>query len=86
VAGVEVQTEKVWAFTNDYQLPRAVFINKLDRERSSFDRALASVQSNFGRTAIPAPAGETLRIKDIDDARVIVIVASDIENDAPIVE
>ncbi len=38
-----------------------------------------------GRTALPAPAGETLRIKDIDDARVIVIVASDTENDVPIV-
>jgi len=38
-----------------------------------------------GRTAIPAPAGETLRIKDLDDAKVIVIVASDTENDVPIV-
>src|SRR6202162_2647507 len=38
-----------------------------------------------GRTAIPAPAGETLRIKDIDDAKVIVIVASDTEKDVPIV-
>jgi NADH-quinone oxidoreductase subunit G len=38
-----------------------------------------------GRTAIPAPAGETLRIKEIDDARVIVVVASDIENDVPVV-
>jgi NADH-quinone oxidoreductase subunit G len=38
-----------------------------------------------GRTALPAPAGETLRIKEIDDAKVIVIVASDLEDDAPIV-
>ena len=38
-----------------------------------------------GRTAIPAPAGPTLRIKEIDDARVIVVVASDLEDDAPIV-
>src|ERR1700693_1620687 len=38
-----------------------------------------------GRTAIPAPAGQTLRIKEIDDARVVVIVASDTENDVPIV-
>src|SRR6202165_1286946 len=38
-----------------------------------------------GRTAIPAPAGQTVRIKDIDDAKVIVIVASDTENDVPIV-
>ncbi len=38
-----------------------------------------------GRTALPAPAGETLRIKELDDARVIVVVASDTENDVPIV-
>ena len=40
------------------------------------------------RTALPAPnakAPAQLRIKDIDDARVIVIVASDTENDVPIV-
>ena len=35
VAGVEVQTEKVWNFSSDYNLPRAFVINKLDRERSS---------------------------------------------------
>src|SRR5258708_4329036 len=39
-----------------------------------------------GRTAIPAPAGPTMRIKEIDDARVIVVVASDIEHDVPIVD
>src|SRR6476661_1381577 len=39
-----------------------------------------------GRTALPAPSGDQLMIKEIDDARVIVIVASDIENDAPIVD
>jgi NADH-quinone oxidoreductase subunit G len=38
-----------------------------------------------GRTAIPAPAGEAISIKEIDDARVIVVVASDTENDVPIV-
>ena len=53
VAGVEVQTEKVWSFANDYKMPRALIINKLDRERSSFDRALESIQTFFGRTAIP---------------------------------
>ena len=53
VAGVEVQTEKVWRFAEEFKLPRAIVINKLDRERSSFERALESVQSFFGRTAIP---------------------------------
>ncbi len=53
VAGVEVQTEKVWQFAADYKLPRAFVINKLDRERSDFERALESVQQTFGRAAIP---------------------------------
>jgi elongation factor G len=53
VAGVEVQTEKVWGFCNQFQLPRAVVVNKLDRERASFERALESVQANFGRSAVP---------------------------------
>ncbi len=38
-----------------------------------------------GRTALPEPPADTLRIKDIDDARVIIIAASDTENDVPIV-
>src|SRR5713226_9184806 len=69
VPGVEVQTEKVWAFANDYNLPRAILINKLDRERSSFERALGSVQSNFGRTAIPIqlPLGAERDFKGVID-------------------
>ena len=42
-----------WSFCEDFTMARAVIINKLDRERSSFERALESVQSVFGRTAIP---------------------------------
>jgi elongation factor G len=53
VAGVEVQTEKVWGFAEEFKLPRAVVINKLDRERADFARALASVQEIFGRAAVP---------------------------------
>ncbi len=53
IAGVEVQTEKVWSFASEFELPRAIVINKLDRERSSFSRALESVQNVFGRVAVP---------------------------------
>ncbi len=53
VAGVEVQTEKVWQFANDFHLPRAIIVNKLDRERADFQRALESVHENFGRSAVP---------------------------------
>lgn len=53
VGGVEVQTEKVWEFAEEFKLPRAIFINKLDRERSSFERAVESVQEVFGKTCVP---------------------------------
>jgi elongation factor G len=53
VAGVEVQTEKVWHFANEYRLPRAIVVNKLDRERSDFNRALESIHEIFGRAAVP---------------------------------
>ena len=53
VGGVEVQTEKVWQFSEDYKLPRVVVVNKLDRERADFQRALDSVNETFGRSAVP---------------------------------
>jgi len=53
VAGVEVQTEKVWGFADKFKLPRLLFVNKLDRERASFDRALESIHEIFGRAAVP---------------------------------
>jgi elongation factor G len=69
VAGVEVQTEKVWSFAEEFKLPRAIVINKLDRERSGFERALESVQSFFGRTAIPIhlPIGAEKDFKGVVD-------------------
>ncbi len=69
VAGVEVQTEKVWSFADEFNLPRAIIINKLDRERSSFERSLESIQSFFGRTAIPIqlPIGSERDFKGVVD-------------------
>ncbi|MDX1979999.1 MAG: elongation factor G [Bryobacteraceae bacterium] len=69
VAGVEVQTEKVWEFANEFALPRAIVINKLDRERSSFERAMQSVEGAFGRSAVPIqlPWGAEKEFKGIID-------------------
>ena len=47
VAGVEVQTEKVWGIAKELGLPCLVVLNLLDRERASFDRALESVQGGW---------------------------------------
>jgi elongation factor G len=69
IAGVEVQTEKVWQFAEEFNLPRAFFINKLDRERSDFDRTVASIQEFFGRHAVPVaiPIGAEKEFKGIVD-------------------
>ena len=53
VAGVEVQTEKVWEFCDEYALPRIIAVNKLDRDNASSERALAAIQETFGRGAVP---------------------------------
>jgi elongation factor G len=69
VAGVEVQTEKVWSFADEFELPRAIHINKLDRERSDFERTLGSVQEKFGRLAVPIqlPIGSEKEFKGVVD-------------------
>ncbi|MBI3933307.1 MAG: elongation factor G, partial [Acidobacteria bacterium] len=69
VAGVEVQTEKVWEFANRYQLPRVFIVNKLDRERASFERSVESIQSVFGRNAVPIqwPIGEEKNFTGVVD-------------------
>ncbi|MCL4794585.1 MAG: elongation factor G [Bryobacteraceae bacterium] len=53
VGGVEVQTEKVWQFAEEFNQPRVLYINKLDRENSSFDRTLEAIQEAFGRHCVP---------------------------------
>ena len=53
VAGVQVQTEKVWKFANEYNLPRAIVINRLDRERADFYRTLEALQKRLKGRLVP---------------------------------
>ena len=69
VAGVEVSTSKVWEFCDEFNVVRLIVINKMDRDRASFDRALESVQSAFGRGAVPIqiPIGQEKDFKGMVD-------------------
>jgi elongation factor G len=60
VEGVETQTEVVWTMAEELGLPRAFFINKLDRDRASFARTLDAIQAAFGKACPPLylPIGE----------------------------
>jgi elongation factor G len=53
VDGVEVQTEALWHFAGQEGLPRIIFVNKLDRERSSFQRTLDELRDAFGKGVAP---------------------------------
>jgi elongation factor G len=53
VKGVEVQTEKTWAYANEFILPRMMVITKLDKEHADFSAALESAQKTFSRAIIP---------------------------------
>lgn len=43
VAGVEAQTEKVWMQAGTYQIPRIIFVNKLDRDGAAFSRTVKEI-------------------------------------------
>lgn len=44
-AGVKVGTEKVWAFAEEQDLPKMIFINKMDRERADFFKVVEDVSN-----------------------------------------
>jgi elongation factor G len=60
VDGVEVQTEVAWELAVEAGLPRAILINKLDRERASFQNTLDQLVQSFGTQVAPLelPLGE----------------------------
>jgi elongation factor G len=60
VSGVEVQTEKVWKFAQEFGRPVLFVINRMDRERASFDRVVEALGKKFGRGVVPLqiPIGE----------------------------
>ncbi len=68
-AGVEVGTEQVWGYTAEANLPRLIFVNKMDRENADFFRAVAEVQAKFGPRCLPLqlPIGAHTSFKGIVD-------------------
>ena len=59
VSGVEIGTESVWKYADEQNIPRFLFVNKMDRENADFYRFLEQAQERFGKgvTAIQIPIG-----------------------------
>src|SRR5438093_5600733 len=53
VKGVEVQTEKTWAYANEFMVPRIMVVTRLDKEHADFGKAVESAQKTFSRAIIP---------------------------------
>ncbi len=53
VNGIEVQTEKCWAFATEYGLPKILFVNKMHKERASVSAVAEQAREVFGVTAVP---------------------------------
>ena len=69
VSGVMVQTEKGWGYAEEFQLPRLVVVNRMDRDTASFDRSLESIQQTLGRMCVPiqVPIGVEKAFKGVVD-------------------
>ncbi len=61
VSGVMVQTEKAWGYAEEFQLPRLVVVNRMDRDTASFERSLESIQQTLGRHVRADPDSDRRR-------------------------
>ena len=69
VAGVEVVTERVWAYCEEINLPRMIVVSRMDRERANAERVLDSLTKAFGRAVTPLqlPIGSEKSLSGIVD-------------------
>lgn len=69
IDGIKVQGEKVWGFAADFGLPGLAVVNKLDRERSDFARALETISAalKVRAVAVGLPIGQEESFKGVVD-------------------
>ena len=52
-SGVEVGTELGWGYADEQEIPRLIFVNKMDRENADFFRVMEEIRANFGNKCVP---------------------------------
>ena len=52
-SGVQPQSETVWRQANRYEVPRIVFVNKMDRAGADFERVVDQIRDRLGATVVP---------------------------------
>lgn len=89
-SGVEVETEKVWQYTEEIALPRAFFINKMDREHADFYAVVEELRIKFGNGVLPIqiPIGKESAFQGVVDlltmhTKIVTSAKETIEGDIP---
>lgn len=69
ITGVKAETLRVWQFAEEYNLSKLIFINKMDKERADFYKALGNIEKAFGIVPLPIflPIGKESSFKGIID-------------------
>jgi elongation factor G len=69
VSGVQVGTEFAWRFADELDQPRAIFVNRMDRENADFDRTVQQIQASWGAKCVPVtlPIGSQASFKGVVD-------------------
>ncbi len=69
ISGVKAETEKIWKYACEFEVPRIVFINKLDKESANFAMAIDELEKSFEAEGIPLfiPIGEGDKFKGVVD-------------------
>jgi len=69
ISGVKVQTEEVWQWANEFEVARIAFVNKMDRERANFLRAIDDMEKSLGArgVAIQMPLGSEENFSGVID-------------------
>src|SRR3990172_728424 len=68
-SGVQVGTEFAWQFADELELPRAVFVNRMDRDNADFSAALSQLQALWGKkcVALQIPIGSRQAFQGVVD-------------------
>jgi elongation factor G len=53
LSGVKAETQKIWKYASDFELPRIVFVNKMDKDTANFSRAVGDIEKAFEADALP---------------------------------
>jgi elongation factor G len=69
ISGVKAETQKIWKYASEFELPRIVFVNKMDKDIANFSRAVGDIEKAFETEAIPLqlPIGAGDSFKGIVD-------------------